>query len=140
MGYVDEESFGIVPLREFQGVWEVLLVLHVGGRHWAFPKGRANPGETALESAKRELQEETGLEVEKILQEQPLVEKYTFYRNKKKIVKVVHYFPAVVQGVLRLQAEEIREAKWVALSSAPAFLTFDESKNMCVQLIKDLQR
>ncbi len=136
---MQESSFGIIPLQKQEEVWTVLLILHRGGRHWAFPKGRSNIGETPLESAKRELQEETGLEVEKLLQETPLVEQYEFRRKGQTIVKTVQYFPALVKGEVRLQPEEIQDAKWVLLKEAAHHLTFQETKEMCRILITQLK-
>ncbi|HNA62110.1 MAG TPA: NUDIX domain-containing protein [Rhabdochlamydiaceae bacterium] len=135
---VEEQSFGIIPLKQENGIWQLLLILHQGGRHWAFPKGHGNPGETAVESAKRELKEETGLNVDKFLQDDPLTERYQFYRKKEVVVKTVQYFPALVSGTLKLQAEEIRDAKWVPLKESTRHLTFREAKEMCHKLINML--
>ena len=132
---VKEASFGIIPLREVDGCWEVLLILHKGGRHWAFPKGRSNPGETPLESARRELNEETGLDIKEMLEETPLTEQYKFRRKGVVIVKTVQYFPALVEGELRLQPEEIQDSKWVPLKEAEQHLTFREAKHMCRAVI-----
>ena len=132
---VEEESCGIIPLKQENGIWQVLLILHQGGRHWAFPKGHGNPGETAVDSARRELKEETGLDIEKFLQDDPLTERYQFHRKREIVVKTVQYFPALVSGNLQLQAEEIRDAKWVPLKESPRYLTFREAKEMCNKLI-----
>ncbi len=136
---VQEASFGIIPLQIVDGIWKVLLILHKGGRHWAFPKGRSNLGETPLESASRELKEETGLEVEKLLQEEPLTEKYKFRRKGASVIKTVQYFPALVRGEVRLQPEEIQDAKWVLLKEAVGHLTFREAKEMCRTLLQQLK-
>jgi bis(5'-nucleosidyl)-tetraphosphatase len=136
---IEEETFGIIPLRQENGTWQVLLILHQGGRHWAFPKGHGNPGETALESARRELKEETGLDIEELLQEIPLTERYQFHRKREIVVKTVQYFPACVSGTLHLQAEEIRDAKWVPLKDAARHLTFKEAKEMCNKLVNLLK-
>ena len=136
---IEEKSYGIIPLRQENGVWQVLLILHQGGRHWAFPKGHGNAGETALDSATRELKEETGLDIQKLLQDSPLVERYQFHRKHEVVVKTVQYFPALVSGELKLQAEEIRDAKWVPLKEAASHLTFKESKEMCNKLVTFLK-
>lgn len=44
-----------------------VLVCHVTGcKHWDFPKGNIDEGESAIESAKRELKEETGLDFDSL--------------------------------------------------------------------------
>ncbi|MGH2611992.1 MAG: bis(5'-nucleosyl)-tetraphosphatase [Rhabdochlamydiaceae bacterium] len=137
--HIQEASFGIIPLQKVDEIWRVLLILHKGGRHWAFPKGRSNPGETPVESAKRELKEETGLTVEKFLQEEPLTERYEFRRKGESVIKTVQYFPAIVSGEVRLQPEEIQDAKWVLLKEAVRHLTFREAKDMCQMLAGQLE-
>lgn len=131
MHVTQEESFGIVPLMLKESKWHVLLILHQKGKHWAFPKGHGNPGESPLQSATRELKEETGLDIKRILQDDPLVEKYRFYRKKEIVQKQVKYFPAIVSGDLHLQEEEIQDAKWVLLEDAASHLSFKEAKSMC---------
>ena len=136
---IEEKSYGIIPLRQENGVWQVLLILHQGGRHWAFPKGHGDAGETALDSARRELKEETGLDIQELLQESPLIERYQFHRNHEIVIKTVQYFPALVSGNLQLQTEEIRDAKWVPLKESASHLTFKEAKEMCNKLVTFLK-
>ena len=134
------ESFGVIPLIKDQlGQYRVLLILHSKGSHWGFPKGKANPRETPLESATRELKEETGLDIEVILSEVPITEQYQFRHRGERIVKVVHYFPALVKGELALQVEEVREAKWLSLDLAEQQLSFKEARQIlksCLPLIE----
>ena len=118
------ESFGIVPFRHEEGAWKVLLILHVEGNHWGFPKGKANPGETALESAMRELKEETGFAITEILLQEPLIEQYQFRRRRDLVIKTVQYFAALVNGPMQLQVEEISDAKWMTIPEALEKLTF----------------
>lgn len=138
MNKIQVESFGIIPLFNEKGVWKVLLILHREGSHWSFPKGRSNKGETPLEAAKRELKEETGLDIVQLLQEEPLLEQYQFRRKSKFIQKKVFYFPAIVAGTLKLQEEEIRDARWLPLESALDQLTFKEARALCLQVIRSL--
>lgn len=132
---IQEASFGIIPLKKEKNQWYVLLILHKGGRHWAFPKGRSDPGETPLESARRELKEETGLTIKELLQEEPLTEQYKFRRKGSIVVKTVQYFPALVEGEVCLQPEEIQDSKWVLLKEADQHLTFRAARQMCQMVI-----
>lgn len=132
------ESFGIIPFLNEKGTWKVLLILHREGNHWGFPKGKANSGETPLDAATRELKEETGLIVSDILRPRAFTEQYQFRRKKQLITKTVQYFPALVQGELHLQEEEIREAKWLTIPDALKQLTFREARHILQEVLRHL--
>lgn len=132
-------SCGIIPLKQEEGKWYVLLVLHQKGSHWAFPKGKAEQGETQLQTAEREFKEETGLDIEKILSSEPLTESYTFSRGPHKTIKHVAYYIALVVGTMKLQEEEIAAAKWVLLEEAVKHLSFKEAKKMCETVLEFLK-
>lgn len=127
-----ETSYGIVPLRVKQVDWEVFLVQHHAG-HWAFPKGHANRGETPQQTAERELQEETGLTVQRYLSSEPLLENYFFSFQGKLISKTVQYFLALAQGEIFLQELEIKSGRWLSLPEAMNLITFKEGKRVCQQ-------
>src|SRR5262249_52942615 len=65
-----KESAGLLLFRQRDGGVEVFLV-HPGGPFWArkdthawsIPKGEIDPGEDALQAARREFTEETGLDI-----------------------------------------------------------------------------
>lgn len=132
---IKDFSFGIIPLQIMENDWYVLLVQQHEG-YWAFPKGGKEQDELPLESAIRELNEETGLRVKEIISEEPLIEMYTFFRRKVKIEKTVSYFIALTEGDLKLQEEEILAAKWVKLVSAVQELTFPEGKALCKKVVE----
>jgi bis(5'-nucleosidyl)-tetraphosphatase len=52
---------GMVVLRRFDGIWRCLMLRAY--RLWDFPKGMLEPGEDPLAAARREVREETTLEV-----------------------------------------------------------------------------
>lgn len=135
MNVIKEESFGVVPLKLEGEVWMVFLILHKQGRHWGFPKGKKQNGEDAKTSAIRELKEETNLDIVRFIQETPFIENYLFRKKGKKILKTVHYFPAVVSGELKLQPEEIRDGKWLPLKEAHQQLSFKEARSICDHVI-----
>lgn len=131
-------SHGIIPLTKTEkGDWQVLLVqLHAG--HWGFPKGHPNTGETPLEAAKRELWEETALEVVALLSETPLEETYFFKFQNNLIQKTVTYFLAEVKGFVVIMEEEVKAAQWVPLHEAENAISFDQGKKLCREVIKFL--
>ena len=131
-----EASFGIIPLQYIDNVCHVLLIKHRSGNHWSFPKGHANAGESPLETAQRELYEETGLSVASLLDTAPLMESYQLMRKEGLTDKTVTYFPAFVAGNLSLQSEELLDYKWVKVADAESYVTYPESKRICKLLLK----
>jgi bis(5'-nucleosidyl)-tetraphosphatase len=128
-----EHSYGIIPLRHVRGKWEVFLVQHLNG-HWALPKGHPEPQETALETAKRELFEETGLEVKRLIPIEPFRESYEFDRNLEHIQKTVTYFLAEVSGTEVLQQQEMQNGLWIELGRAHEVATYQQMKNLLLKI------
>jgi 8-oxo-dGTP pyrophosphatase MutT (NUDIX family) len=133
-----DESFGIIPLRRRpDGVWEVFLILHKSGHHWSFPKGHKDHAEEdAFAAAERELFEETALRIANKLPFPPLQETYEFRHHKGRVRKTVQYFAAEVTGEPKLQPEEIRDGRWIALADAPKLLTFKEAQAICARVMQ----
>jgi len=134
-----EHSFGIIPLEEIKDEWQVFLVQHRDGQHWSFPKGHRNENESGKDAAIRELLEETGLDIQQFLCEEPLEEKYQCEKNGEKIDKTVFYYPAIVRGVAVLQHDEIMMGQWFSLEEAKKEITFEESRNILNQVQKVLE-
>jgi 8-oxo-dGTP pyrophosphatase MutT (NUDIX family) len=129
-----ETSYGIIPLKRKGENWQVLLIKHRAG-HWSFPKGHPEEKESPLESAKRELLEETGLKVKKILSGSPLKEAYRYKRAGRLIDKTVEYFLAEVEGEASIQAEELADSCWVSVPDAAGRATFPEGKRICSEIL-----
>lgn len=107
----------------------MLLVKH-GKGHWAFPKGHPEPGESHQETAERELEEETGLRVKRLLFSEPIQEQYHFQDRGRLIYKEVTYYIAEVSGKVKLQAEEISDYKWATIEESFSLITFNEGKKL----------
>jgi bis(5'-nucleosidyl)-tetraphosphatase len=131
-------SYGIVPLkRKRGGGWQVLIICHQSG-FWAFPKGHAEPGETPQETALREMHEETGLNLVQFVAMEPLTESYFFVWEGEKIHKTVIYYAAEVKCKIKIQEEELTDAKWVDLVKAESFMTYPEAKKICQKVLSQL--
>lgn len=123
-----EKSCGALVYRYDNGRLSLLLLRHRHGGHWSFPKGHVEGDETEVETALREVQEETGLHVSLMQGFRHTVE----YYPKPGVKKLVVYFlgkaspnePAVRQEI------EISELKWVDLDEAFRCVTFKNDKNL----------
>ncbi|MBI5273642.1 MAG: NUDIX domain-containing protein [Chlamydiales bacterium] len=132
---IKDFSCGILPLKFDGKKWQVFLVQHKHGLHWAFPKGHPNERETYLEAAARELKEETGLEVLVWIMTSPIMETYRFERDNQHYDKTVYYFAARVTVVPpTLDLKEIIDGNWFELYHACDRLTFLTSKNTLKEL------
>jgi 8-oxo-dGTP pyrophosphatase MutT (NUDIX family) len=135
-----DEAFGIVPILAKGDRNLFLLIQHRAG-HWGFPKGHADPGETALEAACREFSEETGILEYQVLDEISFLEQYTFTRRGQRFEKTVLYFPALVQSEqVKFQQEEIQAYKWESYEGAIARLSFGGSKQVLSEVNRYLQQ
>jgi 8-oxo-dGTP pyrophosphatase MutT (NUDIX family) len=133
-----DQSYGIVPLRKEGNRWLVFVVRHRGG-HWTLPKGHPEGTESALECAKRELFEETGLSLVKLLSEEPLIETYQFSSRGRPVHKTVHYFIAEVSGIIRIQRDELQDGRWVDLDKAHEVVSYAQMKLLLNSVIEKLQ-
>ena len=106
------------------------LLLHYGSGHWDFPKGHIEAGEEARETARRELQEETGISQVRILDGYRQTLRYFFRQQGIGIFKAVIYFLAeTAQPDVTLSNEHIG-FDWLPCDAALARLTFKNSQEL----------
>lgn len=126
-----EKSCGAIVFNEDK----ILVIKRVQG-HWGFPKGHVEGTETEVETAAREIKEETNLDVE-INQNYRYVERYY---PKSDVEKDVVYFVAKkTGGDIVAQEEEVQSAEWVDIKDAMGKLTYESSKNVLRKAINDLK-
>lgn len=112
--------------------WEVLLTQHSQNKHWSFPKGLIDPGQTIEETALREVKEEGGVKAE--ILEKLGYSKYIYTFNGEKIFKVVTYFVMkYISGDPKDHDWEMMDAGWFSPDEALKKLSFSRDK----ALLKD---
>lgn len=92
---------------------------------WALPKGTPNPGESELETALREVHEETGLDVEGAAKIGEI--HYSYYRPEDgaRVEKTVHfYLMRAVGGDTAAHDPEFDVVEWVEVPVALRRLTY----------------
>jgi 8-oxo-dGTP pyrophosphatase MutT (NUDIX family) len=95
---IDEQrcAGGVVLCRDIHGLPLVLLICvdRGDGRiEWVLPKGHVEPGESPEEAARREIEEETGLDTGSLISLDTLGDlSYSFHSFNSKIDKSVTFF------------------------------------------------
>ena len=126
----EERAAGFVVFREADDGRVYLVLLHRDGGHWAFPKGRLEPGETQAEAARREIREETGISDISSIQGFLARSRYRVIRGGRSLEKTVDYFLGRTDAVaVRLSNEHV-QAEWLDLGRARARLTHAESRRV----------
>ena len=107
----------------------VLLTKHSQNKHWSFPKGWIEKGQTSKEAALREVKEEGGVEAEII--EKIGDSKYVYTLNGEKIFKIVIYFlMRYISGDPKDHDWEVEEAGWFNPEEALKTLDFSRDKEL----------
>lgn len=102
------KSCGVIPYRIREGQREYLIVLQTNDC-WSFPKGHMEAGETEIETALRELYEETGLTAAVDETVRAVLEYDIPPFTRKQVV----LFPGEVFGEVKLQEKEVVRYLWV---------------------------
>ncbi|HYJ80581.1 MAG TPA: NUDIX hydrolase [Longimicrobiaceae bacterium] len=127
---VVETSAGGVIYRWHGGAAHVLLIRD-RYRHWGFPKGHLEGGETAADAALREVAEETGLCQLRLERRLRTIDWFFRFRGRL-IHKYCHFYliesPA---GETCPQREEgITECVWLPLPQAIASISYDNAREV----------
>ena len=123
-----EKSCGaIVYYINEQHIPEYLLIRHANGGHWAFAKGHVEENETEIQTATREIDEETGLTVEIDASFRVV----TTYSPAPGVTKDVIYFIAETQDkTVTRQEIEVTDIIWLPFDEALTYLTYDNDQRL----------
>lgn len=113
----------------FNDAGQVLLTKHSQNKHWSFPKGLIDPGQTSQQAALREVWEEGGVKAEII--DKVGYSKYVYSLNGEKIFKVVTYFlMKYLSGDHNNHDWEVEESGWYSPKEALKQLSFSQDKGL----------
>ena len=126
---IEEKSCGCIILDNDK----VLLIEQVDG-NWGFPKGHIEPNETEVETAIREVKEETNVDVE-IEEGKRYTIEYITNRGKRK--QVVFFIAKNISGEIKAQESEINNIKWFGFEDALQKITYDNTKILFKKILED---
>ena len=111
------------------------LLLHYpthGKGHWDFPKGHIEQGEGEVDTAKREIKEETGLDVEFIFGFRDEIT-YHFMDGKTLVEKKVVYFIALTENENVKLSYEHDDYRWLEYGEALQTITYETSRKVLIK-------
>ncbi len=132
---------GIVFQKEGKRIlW--LVVKPKGNEKWRFPKGGIEKSENSVMTAKREVREEAGIEVEVLGKVGS--EKYFFVQDKQKVLKtVVFYLMEYTQEAESGFSWETEAIDWLPFKEAKKRLAFENEVDLlekAEKLRKELEK
>ena len=126
-----EKSCGVLPYRTVNGTREFLLVYETYSKCWSLPKGHVEAGETDVQTALRELFEETGLTAKLDISRYATME----YPISSFARKQVIFFLGQVTGIPKVREGEIDRLKWVTAKELKDHL-FPDTYKACKTLLR----
>ena len=114
-------------------------------RVWALPKGRIDEGETAAETAVREVREETGVEGRLVEKLGDVRYVYTAsWKGGERIFKVVSFFllragRGRIDAIDEAMRVEVAEARWLPLDEAQQLLSYGGEREMAAKALERLK-
>ena len=127
-------------VRRVRGEWRLAAIRPAGKDNvWALPKGLIGRGESAADTAVREVAEETGVEG-RLLEKLGDV-RYVYTWRGERVFKIVSFF------LLRYSRgrlgelppdyrHEIAETRWLALDDAPRLLAYKGEREMAEKALQ----
>ena len=124
-----EKSCGCIIIEKDK----VLLIQQTKG-HWGFPKGHVEVGETEIETARREVKEETNLDVE--INEN---KRYTmeYFTDKGTYKQVVLFIAKKIRGNEKYQESEVKSMKWMTFEDALKTITYDNTRELFNKILRE---
>jgi 8-oxo-dGTP pyrophosphatase MutT (NUDIX family) len=160
---IREVSAGGVVLRRMRGNWYIALIEPAVRKETpsgsasktrrksepkpirALPKGLVEPGENPQETARREVNEETGVQADPITKLGDI--KYFYVRSwgdRERVFKIVSFYlfryrSGTLGEISEEMRREVQSAEWVPLEEAPRALSYRTERQMVEKAREYLQ-
>jgi 8-oxo-dGTP diphosphatase len=122
---------GGVVTRPTPGGVEVLVVHRPRYDDWSLPKGKADPGETDEDTARREVEEETGYVC--ALGDEIMTVRYVDRRGRDKQVR--YWYMTVTGESPWAPHDEVDERRWCSPAEAATLVSYDADRQLVGTLV-----
>lgn len=132
---IQEKSAGAIVYNNGK-----FLLLHYAAGHWDYPKGHIEKGEDEKETARRELEEETGIKDVYFVKDFKESIKYFFRRGKELVQKQVNFYLAETKTKeVKIGTKEHQGYEWLPYKEAVQRVTYRNAKQVLVRANEKLQ-
>ncbi len=128
-----EKSCGALVINSNENEKKVLLIKNHNAKYWSFPKGHIEKDESEIQTAIREVKEETGLDIE-LYKHYRQISDYNPYGRIKK--RVVFFMGESSTDEVLKQEEEIDSYKWVTFKQAEKLCSYEND----IRILKTAQQ
>lgn len=125
------ESAGGVIVNELNEV----VIVFTNNKSWQFPKGEVEKGESYIQTAIREIREETGLTDIKLIKKLPM-----YNRVRGNVSRDIHYFLFKTKKQELRPSMEVSVCEWVSIEKAEEKITYEEDKEFFRKIRKEIKQ
>lgn len=122
-----EKSCGALVYYKNGSKLQMLILKHKLGGQWSFPKGHIEGDETEVETALREVSEETGLKITLL---DGFRETVSYYPKPGVNKDVVYFLGYTDDPHTVMKEDEIGDIRWVDLVTCHRYLTYANDKQL----------
>jgi 8-oxo-dGTP pyrophosphatase MutT (NUDIX family) len=115
------------------------LLLHYPAGHWDFPKGNIEKNEDEIDTVRREVREETGIQGIDILPGFRSEIRYNYLKSGRRVYKKVTFFLAKASNKNVKISYEHRGYQWLAYDKAVRRVTFQNGKELLKEAYEFLE-
>ncbi len=128
---------GVVISREGK-----VLVVNQRGISWSLPKGRINEGEGALEAARREIHEESGIKDLELIKSLGDYQRYRLAKDggeyKSELKTIIMFLFRTPESILKPIDPKNPAARWIEKNEVADLLTHPKDKEFFLRVKKEI--
>lgn len=128
---IKKKSYGAIVYRKYGSEVEFIAIKSKANGYWGFPKGQMEKGENEKETARREVLEETGLNITLL---DGFKTKIEYKLPEGRIKEVIFFTGKTSDRILNLQKDEIHEFKWLNYNNMLNLLTYENSRKALMEV------